>query len=340
MANLKDISKRRRLLGIILASVILLVLILGIGLGLGLQNKAPSTTPSASPSFTSALSGTPPGTTTGSPTPSSTPPPPQGLVAPPQQIQTFPTDDCNRFICDYLQQNGQWPGITIKVYSPADWKLRLQYPANATVTLELQNDIAGPLEMNGTYSNTWVVSPCCKSYSIMAPTNVDHALWVHDVKFSLIMGINLITRNDYVTPNKTCKLRSPTDNYLTRTSDYCPAMLIETTSNTSFVGMNIFGRIDISRINDVRLDCLNISMANNSWLAGSSEAAVNVHAAGDSKNLVHSRSFLQNSRITSVHTGVMVSYGTSGFTIRNNYFGSSFPLRAFSPCRSNHLFFF
>ncbi|GJP44585.1 hypothetical protein CLOM_g3964 [Closterium sp. NIES-68] len=199
----------------------------------------------------------------------------------------------------------------INVTSAADFKARTALPPTTTVILNLQTDLALPtgVVFQGQFSCTILMSAKWPGYTITGGNPMYPALRVWNTNNFVSMNVN------YHVPVSESSPACASVPELGK-NDSCPAISVYKSYGVQIGKGAIFGRIDVLRSMDVRLDSLKVTGVSTPLY---SPGVIRVALSGYGPALLRSGIVISNNEVYGVNTPIVLHRGAIGVTVANNY---------------------
>ncbi|CAI5499712.1 unnamed protein product, partial [Closterium sp. Naga37s-1] len=199
----------------------------------------------------------------------------------------------------------------VRVKSAADFAARASLPPTATVILHLQKDLMlhrGVL-FGRQQSCTILMSAKWPGYTLTGGNPMYPVLRVWNT--SNVMSLNVNYRLPVTESSPECTTVPELGKGVT-----CPAISIHRSYGVQIGKSNIFGRVDVLRSMDVRLDSLSVTGVA-SFIK--SPGVIRVALCGYGPGLLKSNIVISNNEVYGVNTPILLHKGAVGVTVRNNY---------------------
>eukprot|EP00850_Spirogloea_muscicola_P020812 SM000227S07458 [mRNA] locus=s227:138613:142083:- [translate_table: standard] len=204
--------------------------------------------------------------------------------------------------------------IDIAVSSYDDFLQRTEYPADTTVTLTLQQNITLSkfLLFTASYNCTLLRSdPSAPSpgFTIAAALDDFPALIVTGASHLSISGVGF-----HVPVGSRSKGPCNPVYYRQTRQLLCPAVYVNLSNSVSLESSHIYGRVEITFAEDVKLDALVSTTTPTDF------ANIRITESGDAPALIQSRIVVSNCDVSGGIIGVMLCAGAVGVTVVHNSF--------------------
>ncbi|CAI5519229.1 unnamed protein product, partial [Closterium sp. Naga37s-1] len=199
----------------------------------------------------------------------------------------------------------------VRVKSAADFAARASLPRTTTVILYLQKDLSLPqgVLFQRQQSCTILMSAKWPGYTLTGGNPMYPVLRVWNT--SNVVSLNVNYHLPVTESSPECTTVPELGKGVT-----CPAISIHRSYGVQIGKGNIFGRVDVLRSMEVRLDSLTVTGVAS---FNKSPGVIRVALSGYGPGLLKSNIVISNNEVYGVNTPIVMHKGAVGVTVRNNY---------------------